>query len=100
METEVATQLYRIVQESTCDVARHARATLLKIAVQFADSKLHLVIADDGIGLKGSPRTSDREVGLGLRIMRYRAERVGATFHIERNLPQGTVIRVSSFLRA
>jgi signal transduction histidine kinase len=32
--------------------------------------------------------------------MRYRAERVGATFHIERNLPQGTVIRVSSFLRA
>jgi diguanylate cyclase (GGDEF)-like protein/PAS domain S-box-containing protein len=95
IELHVASELYRIVQEATCNVARHARATLLKISVQFADSKLNLIIADDGIGLAESPPASDRATGLGLRIMRYRAERLGGTFQIDRRSPQGTAIRVS-----
>jgi diguanylate cyclase (GGDEF)-like protein/PAS domain S-box-containing protein len=95
VETHIASQLYRIVQEATCNVARHARAKLLKIAVQFSDAKLNLIIADDGIGVAELPPASERTTGLGLRIMRYRAGRIRGSFQIERCSPHGTRIRVS-----
>ena len=56
---------------------------------------LNLTIADDGIGLAESPQASSRAAGLGLRIMRYRAERIGGIFEIDRRSPHGTAIRVS-----
>src|ERR1700676_1403070 len=71
IEARVASELYRIVQEATYNVARHARASLLRIAVQFAASKLNLIIADDGIVLAESPEASARTTGLRLRAMRY-----------------------------
>jgi signal transduction histidine kinase len=95
IENHVASHLYHVVQEATSNVARHAHATLLKISVQMTGSELHLSIADDGIGLTESPQASDGVGGLGLRIMRYRAQRVGGTFRIDRGSPHGTVIRVS-----
>ena len=95
IEADVATQLYRIAQEATCNVARHARATVLEISAQFADSMLSLIIADDGIGLADSSRPGDRTAGLGLRIMRFRAERIGGAFQIAPRAPKGTEIRVS-----
>jgi signal transduction histidine kinase len=95
IDARVASELYRIVQEATYNAARHARASLLRIAVQFAASKLNLIIADDGIGLAESPEASDRATGRGLRAMRYRAERVGGTFQIDHSSPRGTIIRVS-----
>ena len=94
IETQVASQLYRIVQEASSNAARHARATSIEIGVQLADSRLTLIIADDGIGMAESLQSSGRAAGLGLRIMRYRAERIGGTFQIERRSP-GTAIRVS-----
>ena len=99
IETQVASQLYRIVQEATSNAARHARATSIEIAVQLADSRLTLVIADDGIGMAESLQSRGRAAGLGLRIMRYRAERIGGAFQIERRSP-GTAIRVSFPLSA
>lgn len=95
IESEAASQLYRIAQEATCNVARHAHATLLSIAVRLEDSQLNLTITDDGVGLTELPQTTRRTTGLGLRIMRYRAERIGGTFHIDRRTPHGTAIRVS-----
>jgi signal transduction histidine kinase len=41
-----------------------------------------------------SLQSRGRAAGLGLRIMRYRAERIGGAFQIERRSP-GTAIRVS-----
>ncbi len=95
IESRVASQLYRIAQEAVSNVARHAHATVLTISAQFADSELILTIADDGIGLAEPPRGSDLAAGMGLRIMRYRAEQIGATFRIDRCAPHGTAIRVS-----
>jgi signal transduction histidine kinase len=95
IEARVASELYRIVQEATYNVARRAQASLLKIAVHFAASKLNLVIADDGIGLTETSEASIRATGLELRAMRYRAERVGGTFQIDHGSTRGTIIRVS-----
>ena len=99
IESGVASHLYRIVQEATSNIARHAHAERLTIAVHIKDSELSLTIADDGIGLTESPRTADRPGGLGLRIMRYRAQRVDGTLRIDRRSPRGTIIRVTCPLR-
>ncbi len=99
IETNVASHLYRIAQEATNNVARHARATHLTISAKILDSELCLSIADDGIGLAESPKAAEGTGGLGLRIMRYRAQQLGGTLRIDRNIPRGTVIRVSCPLK-
>jgi hypothetical protein len=66
---------------------------LLTITAQCADSELILTIADDGIGLAESPPARDPVTGMGLRIMRYRAEHIGGTVRIDRCSPRGTAIR-------
>jgi two-component system, LuxR family, sensor kinase FixL len=99
IENRVASQLYRIVQEAVNNVVRHAHATTLTITAHCAGSELILTIADDGIGVAESPQASDRVTGMGLRIMRYRAEQIGGTFRIDRCSPHGTAIRVSCPLK-
>jgi len=69
----VATQLYRISQESINNAIRHAAATTVKIRVQLATpDSLELRVSNDGEPWLASS-TSD---GMGLPIMRYRAESV------------------------
>ena len=40
-----------------------------------------MTVTDDGTGLPETARNGD---GMGLRIMAYRADMIGATFHVER----------------
>jgi signal transduction histidine kinase len=77
----VTTQLYRIAQEAVINAARHGKAKKIKIRLDNIHDKIVLTITDDGIGLPQDAMKSD---GMGLRIMAYRADMIGATFHIER----------------
>lgn len=95
VEQRVATHIYRIVQEAVSNVARHAHATALAIEAHLVGSELQLTIADDGTGFADLPAAPGRAAGLGLRIMRYRAQRIGGTFKIEPKRPRGTIIRLS-----
>lgn len=99
LDGSIASHLYRIVQEATNNVARHARATLLRITAKVTDSELCLTVADDGIGVPEPPKAGERTGGLGLRIMQYRAREVGGAFRIDRRSPHGTIIRVSCPLK-
>jgi signal transduction histidine kinase len=80
-DVNVATQLYRIAQEAITNAVRHGKATHINIKLDYADKKNILSITDDGIGLPENAMGGD---GMGLHIMAYRAETIGATFHIER----------------
>ena len=50
-------------------------------ALDYTADEIVLTITDDGTGLPENARNGD---GMGLRIMAYRADMIGATFHIER----------------
>ena len=76
-----ATHLYRIAQEATTNAARYARAKHIAIELRTTARKLHLSIADDGIGL--SAGLSQGKPGLGLKIMEYRAHMMGGTVAFE-----------------
>jgi len=82
---EVELAIYRIAQESLTNVARHAQARRVAIALEPGHSSVVLRVADDGRGFTGSPT----EHG-GLRSMRERALLVDAALAIK-PAPEGGV---------
>ena len=91
----LATALFRIVQESLTNVARHANATQVKIDLVATRDTLVLTINDNGQGFQDNARQD----GIGLVSMRERATSVGATFNIikgfELGFGTGTTIEVT-----
>ncbi len=86
----VATALFRIVQESLTNIARHADATRVRIQLERCADGLCLQVIDDGRGL--SPATRSR--GIGLLSMRERATALGGTFTIRPGPSGGTTVEV------
>jgi signal transduction histidine kinase len=83
--------LYRIVQETLANVARHAHARQVTVRLARRGHTIVLTIHDDGIGF--APATADSR-GLGLVTMRERAEIMGATLTIQSRPRRGTEVRV------
>ncbi len=89
LDTFVATHLYRIAQEAVGNAVQHARASHVIITLAPREAQLTLTVSDDGVGL---PEAAGEGPGLGLRIMRYRADLIGAGFDIRRAGERGTVV--------
>jgi two-component system, NarL family, sensor histidine kinase UhpB len=82
---EVELAVYRIAQESLTNVARHAQASRVTIALEPGHDSVVVRLADDGRGFDGAPV----EHG-GLRSMRERALLVGGALAIK-EAPEGGV---------
>jgi len=87
-----ASHLYRITQEALTNAARHGRATLVDIALIARAGGFRLRISDNGVGLM---RAAPSPSGMGLKIMKYRADMIGAKFEIASNAPQGATVTVT-----
>src|SRR5690606_18091521 len=74
---------YRIAQEATTNVIRHARAEKCEVSITIQNGHLELAIVDDGQGFP-----DDFHFGVGLNSMRERAEELGGGMRFE-NQPQG-----------
>ncbi len=88
-DNAVATHLYRIAQEAVNNAIKHSRASLILIQLQTNQHRIELKISDNGIGIPvtaGSPR------GMGLHILKYRAQAIGGVLNIERAPQHGTII--------
>jgi signal transduction histidine kinase len=81
--------LYRIAQEALQNVAKHARARSVELALEHIGSDVILRIKDDGRGFD-----ADRSFPghLGLHSMRERMAGVGGALHIQSSLGRGTCI--------
>jgi PAS domain S-box-containing protein len=88
--TDVATHLYRVVQEALNNILKHAGATTVTVAIERREPDLVLTIADDGCGFDA--RAADIKAGLGLLGMRERAQIVGALIDIRSSPRHGTTI--------
>ncbi len=82
--------LYRIAQEATHNVVKHAKATEIKLALHNANG-LTLEIRDNGRGFDPGQSFPGH---LGLRSMRERVERLQGRFEVESKPGQGTTVRV------
>lgn len=85
-----ATVAFRIFQEAVTNVARHARATILDLALYEENGWLVLVIQDNGCGI--SPERLNHPQAIGLLGMRERAESVGGAVKVESGPEGGTTV--------
>lgn len=83
------THLFHIAQEALSNALRHADAREVQIELQQSDLQVVLRIRDDGRGVAWP--LPQRE-GIGMRIMKSRADMIGATLSIDRAKPRGTVV--------
>jgi two-component system CheB/CheR fusion protein len=74
-----ATHLFRIAQEAITNALKHSRARRIEITLGEAADSIRLEILDDGRGI-GTPAAAGS--GMGLRIMAYRAELIGAALEV------------------
>lgn len=88
----VATALFRILQESLTNIARHAQASTIDITLTRDSTEWTLSIADDGKGFVYDP---SRRGSLGLIGMRERAQVLGGRFSIASSPGKGTVIQAA-----
>jgi nitrate/nitrite-specific signal transduction histidine kinase len=86
---EQVLQIMHIVQESLSNARKHAKASQIKIVLNGADPCV-IDIYDNGVGFDVSNDAGDDHVGL--RIMRERAQKIGAELIFESGKAKGTHI--------
>jgi signal transduction histidine kinase len=92
-DVELALNLYRIAQEATNNAIRHGGAKHLIILLTLANESLTLSICDDGCGFTGAD-TKLAPSGMGVKIMKYRANQYGASLKFLLRAEGGTEVRV------
>ncbi|MEO6473791.1 MAG: ATP-binding protein [Luteolibacter sp.] len=80
--------LYRIAQECISNACRHGIPDAIGISLQIHDQTLKLIVTDNGKGMEISspPR------GIGLNLMRYRANMMGGNLEIDTSPNRGTTV--------
>jgi signal transduction histidine kinase len=92
LSPEKSTAVFRIFQEILTNVARHACATIVEIALDQQGNNLVLSVSDDGNGIRESDITNTKS--LGLHGMRERALVFGGCVTITGAVGEGTRVTV------
>lgn len=70
--------VFRIVQESLTNIAKHGReVTMVRVTIARSPENLHVTVADDGVGA-----SDPCEVGMGIQGMRERVSALGGSLEI------------------
>lgn len=87
--------IFRLIQEATNNIAKHARATNVFIYLRAHYDGLLLGVVDNGVGFEAERLTccSTCLLGIGINSMRERVESSHGVFHIRSCLGSGTAIR-------
>jgi signal transduction histidine kinase len=91
----VSAEIGRIAGEALFNIARHAKAKSVEIAISFAGHQLSVRIRDDGVGIPEAVMATGHKLGhFGLVGMRERAQRIGGALTIESQPGAGTEVAV------
>jgi len=81
----VTINLYHIAGEAVRNAIRHGHATIILISMEIQEDQFNFRIQDNGRGM--DPKINHN--GMGLRIMNYRANIIGASFMISSDRKKG-----------
>jgi PAS domain S-box-containing protein len=89
---EVASALYRLMQEALKNAVRHAGASQVSVRLVAAHPNLILRIEDDGKGfdVEQRAREAEHDKRMGLRTMRERVRLLGGRFEVHSEVGRGT----------
>jgi len=87
LDSNVASQLYKITQEAVTNAIKHAKAKTVGISLANGSGRITLTVHNDGLPF---PNLKSPSTGMGLRIMNYRANLIGASLEIKGDGPHST----------
>ena len=93
--------LYRFVQESLTNIAKHAQATKVQVWLEAQTGMLEIHVKDNGIGMVYDPllHKSTDKGGMGLASMKERLNIIGGTLNVQSNPSDGTYLRANVAIR-
>lgn len=89
LHIEISSTLYRIVQECLTNIAKHAEASVVTVAIDYTAGHAQLWVSDNGKGI-----AQGTSFGLGLIGIKERTEALGGRFEMADNTPTGVNLRV------
>jgi len=92
LKDEAAIALFRIVQESLTNIAKHAKAEQVKISIFIENKTLKLSISDDGKGLEAGFKS--KLGSYGLKGMHERAIALGGEMKVKSESSQGVRLKI------
>ena len=90
VDSEIGIQVYRVLQESLSNIAKHSGVKQAIVRLGASGGMLQLDVEDHGAGIGPSPERR----GLGIVGMRERASLVGGTIEFLRPAEGGTLVRL------
>lgn len=82
LAAHAATQFYRIAQECITNAAKHGHAEQVWVSLAEMEQELIMRVSNNGLPFHPGPST-DSSMGMGLPIMRYRAQSMDAVLLFE-----------------
>lgn len=82
-DPSVATHLFRIAQEAITNVVKHANARNIHITLSTQKGLVILRVADDGDGMSAQDTGGATGMGIGLKVMAYRAGMFGGSLRVQ-----------------
>ena len=79
LPSNIVRQLYKIAQEAVTNGIKHGKATEVQIVLSNTGEHLVMKVKNNGLPF---PDLKDQSPGMGLRIMRYRANVIGASIDV------------------
>lgn len=98
LTTPVKILLYRSIREMLINIAKHAKAKLVKIALARNNNDIQVTVEDDGKGFDASV-LSEKPKGLGLFSVRERLRHIGGKLEIESKKGKGSHITLTAPLK-
>ena len=92
MNSQQSLSFFRILQESLNNIAKHSKATLVKVQLKSEAGKLILEVIDNGIGFDVNNR--GRQDSYGMIGMKERMVLLGGKLTIRSKIGKGTSVRV------
>ena len=92
LSKDITIGLFRILQESITNVARHAEATEVNVSLQWISNTVILQITDNGIGFESEVIKSKKT--LGILGMQERTVMMGGEYKIKSVTGGGTTVEV------
>ncbi len=90
VDSQLSTALFRVLQESLTNVARHAGADRARVALSVSEHDIQLLVQDNGKGI--GPAPEDAPKTFGLLGMRERASMLGGELTVQSEAGAGTAI--------
>ena len=88
--SEAKKELFRILQESLSNIAKHSQATAASVIFSKNADQLNMVVQDNGVGFNHQQPPA----GFGIQSMKQRVKQLNGNFQIESQKEQGTTVTV------